>query len=94
MVRFRPKPGPLLTRERFQHLTWGGFGSGFGLMVGGQTGAALGFAAVLAVGFALEFLTPILGRRLGWDHLEGDLIDLVAYLPLGGLVLFLAGLPP
>lgn len=92
-MRFRPKAGPICTRGRLQHLAWGGMGPGLGLLVGGRDGAVLGFVLVLAVGIALEYMTPELARRWRWDHREGDLIDIVAYLPLGAVVLFLAGLP-
>jgi len=37
------------------------------------------------LGFAWELSTPGLARRFGWDHHEGDVVDLAAYM-LGAAV--------
>lgn len=72
---WRPKPGPVVTRGRLQHLTFA-----WALTV---TGGAFGYAGLgLALGLVVIFwlweaLTPVIWRR-AW-HPWGDVIDFLAF---------------
>ena len=84
-MTWKPKRGPVLTRGRVAHLVAGALLVSLGGALDGYSGLPIGMVMAVLLGFAWELSTPGLARRFGWDHHEGDVVDLAAYM-LGAAV--------